>query len=101
MFIDGIHLKFVQQFSFTWEERYILFSGLLVGISFVILVPFLVPEFDRIYKLTGTVGWLGAFLCLHQNRTLLDIVKGRPPEEKEGKGSGPSESAVGTDGSTL
>lgn len=69
------YLKFFQQFSFAWEEWYILFSGLLVGISFVILVPFLVPEFDRIYKLTGTVGWLGAFIFLYQNESALDILK--------------------------
>lgn len=69
------YLKLFQQFFFEWEERYILFSGLLVGISFVILVPFLVPEFDRIYKLTGTVGWLGAFLCLYQNRSILKSLK--------------------------
>jgi hypothetical protein len=72
------YMKFVQQFFFEWEERYILFSGLLVGISFVILIPFLVPEFDRIYKLTGTIGWLGAFFCLHQNRSMLDFLKRKP-----------------------
>jgi hypothetical protein len=69
------YLKFFQQFFFKWEERYILFSGLLVGTSFVILIPFLLPEFDRIYKLTGTIGWLGAFLCLHRNRSILDALR--------------------------
>ena len=62
------YLGIVQRFFFDWEEKYILFSGLLIGISFVMLVPFLVPEFDRVYKLTGTVGWLGAFLSLHLGR---------------------------------
>ncbi len=71
------YLKFFQQFFFEWEERYILFSGLLVGISFVILVPFLVPEFDRIYKLTGTVGWLGAFLSLYMDQSILDALRNR------------------------
>jgi len=62
------YVKVFRQFFFEWEERYILFSGLMVGISFVILIPFRVSEFDRIYKLTGTLGWLGAFLCLYRNR---------------------------------
>ncbi len=62
------YLGIVQRFFFDWEEKYILFSGLLIGISFVMLVPFLVPEFDRVYKLTGTVGWFGAFLSLHLGR---------------------------------
>jgi len=69
------YLKFFQQFFFDWEERYIQFSGLLIGISFVILIPFLVPEFDRIYKLTGTVGWLGAFICLYKDRSIIQSLR--------------------------
>ncbi len=64
------YLKLVRKFNFDWEEGYILISGLLIGISFVILIPFLLDEFDTAYKLTGTVGWLGAFLILYTGRTL-------------------------------
>jgi len=69
------YLKMFQQFFFDWEERYIQFSGLLIGISFVILIPFLVTEFDRVYKLTGTIGWLGAFLCLYKDRSVIEALK--------------------------
>lgn len=64
------YLRLVRKFFFDWEEGYILVSGLLIGISFVILIPFLLDEFDRAYKLTGTVGWLGAFLVLYTGRAL-------------------------------
>lgn len=69
------YLKLFQQFFFDWEERYILFSGLLIGISFVILIPFLVTEFDRVYKLTGTIGWFGAFLCLYKDRSIIEALR--------------------------
>ena len=87
------YLKFFQQFFFDWEERYIQFSGLLIGISFVILIPFLVQEFDRIYKLTGTVGWLGAFICLYKDRSMIDILKNKDSSDPEDEDSNSSPQA--------
>lgn len=93
------YLKVFRQFFFEWEERYILFSGLMLGISFVILIPFLVPEFDRVYKLTGTLGWLGAFLCLYRNRAITDIIsadeKGGESDVETGDGNEGDVSATG------
>ena len=93
------YLKVFRQFFFEWEERYILFSGLMLGISFVILIPFLVPEFDRVYKLTGTLGWLGAFLCLYRNRAITDIIssdeKGGESDVETGDGKEGDVSATG------
>ena len=62
------YLKVVKRFLYNWEERSIFISGLLIGVSFVILMPFLLPEFSRIYKLSGTIGWFGAFLILYTGR---------------------------------
>ena len=51
----------------------------------MILIPFSVPEFDRIYKLTGTLGWLGAFLCLYRYRAFQGMA-GNNDTEKDGDG---------------
>lgn len=89
------YLKLIKKFCFSWEENYILFSGLLVGISFVILVPFLMPEFERIYRLTGTVGWLGGFVFLYRNESLDEIAKRKqspsPGRENHGGAGGDTE----------
>ncbi|HIE41552.1 MAG TPA: hypothetical protein EYP80_02705 [Candidatus Aenigmarchaeota archaeon] len=72
------YLKVVKHFLYHWEERSIFVSGFLIGISFVILIPFLLPEFSRVYKLSGTIGWLGAYLILYTGRGLRELFTGKP-----------------------
>ena len=48
------------------EEYVILwFSGLLIGLSFVVLLPFLYPGFSLWYGISGLLGWSsGAYIIL-------------------------------------
>ena len=39
-------------------------AGFFIGIAFIVLIPFLVPDYTLIFKLSGGIGWLGAFSYL-------------------------------------
>jgi len=39
-------------------------AGFFIAIAFIVLIPFLVPDYTIIFKLSGGTGWLGAFTYL-------------------------------------
>jgi len=39
-------------------------AGFFIGVAFIVLIPFLVPDYTMIFKLSGGIGWLGAFSYL-------------------------------------
>ena len=62
-----IYLETLFKYSKSSAQRETWFhwlAGFFIGIAFIVLIPFLVPDYTLIFKLSGGIGWLGAFSYL-------------------------------------
>jgi len=85
-----IYLKMLLGYRRSSSEKGTWFhwlAGLFIGIAFIILIPFLVPEYAMIFKLCGGLGWFGAF-------SYLFVVEDEVEEAADGEGG----MGVGQDG---
>ena len=79
-----IYLEILFKYSKTKGNWFNWLAGFFIGVSFIILIPFLVPEFALIYKLTGGLGWLGAvaFLALAGEPPSQNVEDGETDEQE-------------------
>ncbi len=78
-----IYLDILLKYTKVKGKWFNLLAGLFIGISFIVLVPFLVPEFLLYYELSGGLGWLGAFTFLF----FTGPIKTPEVQEQDGEGT--------------